>query len=109
MNGVIIPREMREEIFQPFVRFNEREDGKVTTRNGYLDWLFHAHWPNCIKERWLWGKKKIVIPSAWTLPIVQDMTITLTPETKAEPEPVSEVPVEVEQGEKKRQFALQYW
>lgn len=36
-----------------------------------------------------------------TLPIVQDMTITLTPETKAEPEPVSEVPVEVEQGEKK--------
>ena len=69
-DGVIIPREMREEIFQPFVRFNEREDENSNTF--------------CL-----------------TLPIVQDMTITLTPETKAEPEPVSEVPVEVEQGEKK--------
>ena len=27
-DGVIIPNEMKEEIFKPFVRFNEKEDGK---------------------------------------------------------------------------------
>ena len=62
-DGVIIPREMREEIFQPFVRFNEGDDGKVTTGTG-IDWLFLGHWLNYIKEHWLWEKKKIVIPSA---------------------------------------------
>ena len=33
-DGVIIPNEMKEEIFKPFVRFNEKEDGKVTTGTG---------------------------------------------------------------------------
>ena len=33
-DGIIIPDEMKEEIFKPFVRFNEREDGRVTTGTG---------------------------------------------------------------------------
>lgn len=33
-DGVIIPDTMKEEIFRPFVRFNEKEDGKVTTGTG---------------------------------------------------------------------------
>ena len=33
-DGVIIPDAMKEEIFKPFVRFNEQEDGKVTTGTG---------------------------------------------------------------------------
>ena len=32
-DGVIIPNEMKEEIFKPFVRFNEKEDGKSYYRN----------------------------------------------------------------------------
>ena len=48
-DGVIIPNEMKEEIFKPFVRFNEKEDGKVTTGTG-MDWLFRVHWLNCIEE-----------------------------------------------------------
>ncbi|CDA86810.1 two-component system sensor histidine kinase/response regulator [Bacteroides sp. CAG:754] len=33
-DGVIIPDEMKEEIFKPFIRFNEEEDGKITTGTG---------------------------------------------------------------------------
>ena len=33
-DGVIIPDEMKEEIFQPFVRFSQKEEGKVTTGAG---------------------------------------------------------------------------
>ena len=33
-DGVIIPDEMKEEIFKPFVRFNEKDDGRVTTGTG---------------------------------------------------------------------------
>lgn len=33
-DGVIIPDEMKEEIFQPFVRFSQEEKGKVTTGTG---------------------------------------------------------------------------
>ncbi len=33
-DGVIIPDEMKEEIFKPFIRFNEEDNGKVTTGTG---------------------------------------------------------------------------
>lgn len=46
-DGVIIPNEMKEEIFKPFVRFNEKEDGKLLPERE-LDWLFRVHWLNCI-------------------------------------------------------------
>lgn len=41
---------MKEEIFKPFVRFNEKEDGKVNYLERELDWLFRVHWLNCIEE-----------------------------------------------------------
>lgn len=106
-DGVIIPREMREEIFQPFVRFNEREDGKVTTGTG-IGLALSRSLAELHQGTLAMGEEENSNTFCLTLPIVQDMTITLTPETKAEPEPVSEVPVEVEQGEKKT-IALQYW
>ena len=59
---MIIPNEMKEEIFKPFVRFNEKEDGKVTTGTG-IGLLFPVHWLNCIKGLWLWEKGKKIIPS----------------------------------------------
>lgn len=99
-DGVIIPREMREEIFQPFVRFNEREDGKVTTGTG-IGLALSRSLAELHQGTLAMGEEENSNTFCLTLPIVQDMTITLTPETKAEPEPVSEVPVEVEQGEKK--------
>ena len=101
-DGVIIPREMREEIFQPFVRFNEREDGKVTTGTG-IGLALSRSLAELHQGTLAMGEEENSNTFCLTLPIVQDMTITLTPETKAEPEPVSEVPVEVEQGEKKGQ------
>lgn len=33
-DGVVIPDEMKEEIFKPFIRFNGEDDGKVTTGAG---------------------------------------------------------------------------
>ena len=33
-DGVIIPDEMKEEIFQPFVRFSQKEEGKLATGAG---------------------------------------------------------------------------
>lgn len=99
-DGVIIPREMREKIFQPFVRFNEREDGKVTTGTG-IGLALSRSLAELHQGTLAMGEEENSNTFCLTLPIVQDMTITLTPETKAEPELVSETPVEVEQGEKK--------
>lgn len=33
-DGVVIPDDMKEEIFKPFVRFNEKEDARLTTGTG---------------------------------------------------------------------------
>lgn len=92
-DGVIIPDEMKEEIFQPFVRFNEKADGKVTTGTGIglalSRSLAELHQGTLAMEK---GEKNNTF--CLTLPIVQDMTITLTQETKAEVDMVTEPPVE---------------
>lgn len=97
-DGVIIPREMREEIFQPFVRFNEGDDGKVTTGTG-IGLALSRSLAELHQGTLAMGKEEDSNTFCLTLPIVQDMTITLTPETEMEPETVNEPTVEVEQGE----------
>lgn len=95
-DGVIIPDEMKEEIFKPFVRFNEKKDGKVTTGTGIglalSRSLAELHQGTLIMEE---GEENNAF--RFTLPIVQDTTITLTSDTEIER--ASEAPAEqVEKG-----------
>ena len=91
-DGVIIPDEMKEEIFKPFVRFNEQEDGKVTTGTGIglalSRSLAELHQGTLVMEK---GEESNVF--CLTLPIVQDMTITLTSEQEVETEKMAETVV----------------
>lgn len=91
-DGVIIPDEMKEEIFKPFVRFNEQEDGKVTTGTGIglalSRSLAELHQGTLAMEK---GEESNVF--CLTLPIVQDMTITLTSEQEVETEKMTEIAV----------------
>lgn len=92
-DGVIIPDEMKEEIFKPFVRFNEQEDGKVTTGTGIglalSRSLAELHQGTLAMET---GEESNIF--CLTLPVVQDMTITLTPEAEVEIDRVNEIPAE---------------
>ena len=75
-DGVIIPDEMKEEIFQPFVRFSEKEEGKVTTGAGIGLALSRS-----LAE--LHRGSLVMLPGEdanvfrLTLPIIQDMAISL--------------------------------
>ena len=90
-DGVIIPDEMKEKIFKPFARFNEKEDGKVTTGTGIglalSRSLAELHQGTLAMEK---GEKSNIF--CLTLPIIQDMTITLTPEV--EMDKMKEAPAE---------------
>ena len=92
-DGVIIPDAMKEEIFKPFVRFNEQEDGKVTTGTGIglalSRSLAEFHLGTLVMEA---GEESNIF--CLTLPVVQDTTITLTPEAEVEIERVNEIPAE---------------
>ncbi len=96
-DGEIVPDEMREEIFKPFVRFNEYQDGKMTTGTGIglalSRSLAELHQGTLTMEEGLDNNTFCL-----TLPIVQDTSIHLTPETVTEMDVTSEVPTE--QGEK---------
>ena len=78
-DGVIIPDEMKEEIFRPFVRFNEKEDGKVTTGTGIglalSRSLAELHQGSLVMD-----KGEEANSFCLTLPVIQDSTITLTSE-----------------------------
>lgn len=91
-DGVIIPNEMKEEIFKPFVRFNEKEDGKVTTGTG-IGLALSRSLAELHQGTLAMGEGEKNNTFCLTLPIVQDMTITLTPETEVEIDRMSEVPV----------------
>ena len=88
---MIIPDEMKEKIFKPFARFNEKEDGKVTTGTGIglalSRSLAELHQGTLAMEK---GEKSNIF--CLTLPIIQDMTITLTPEV--EMDKMKEAPAE---------------
>ena len=85
--------QMKEEIFKPFVRFNEQEDGKVTTGTGIglalSRSLAEFHLGTLVMEA---GEESNIF--CLTLPVVQDTTITLTPEAEVEIERVNEIPAE---------------
>ena len=89
-DGVIIPNEMKEEIFKPFVRFNEKEDGKVTTGTG-IGLALSRSLAELHQGTLAMGEGEENNTFCLTLPIVQDMTITLTPEPEAGMDKVSEI------------------
>ncbi len=89
-DGVIIPYEMREEIFKPFVRFEGREDGKVITGTG-IGLALARSLAELHQGTLVMGGEENANTFCLTLPIVQDTTITLTPEIEIDI--VSEVPV----------------
>ena len=90
-DGVIIPNEMKEEIFKPFVRFNEKEDGKVTTGTG-IGLALSRSLAELHQGTLAMGEGEENNTFCLTLPIVQDMTITLTPEPEAGIDKMSEIP-----------------
>ena len=89
-DGVIIPNEMKEEIFKPFVRFNEKEDGKVTTGTG-IGLALSRSLAELHQGTLAMGEGEENNTFCLTLPIVQDMTITLTPEPEAGMDKMSEI------------------
>ena len=91
-DGVIIPNEMKEEIFKPFVRFNEKEDGKVTTGTG-IGLALSRSLAELHQGTLAMGAGEENNTFCLTLPIVQDMTITLTPEPEVEIDRMNEIPV----------------
>lgn len=78
-DGVVIPDEMKEEIFKPFVRFGE-EEGKVTTGTGIglalSRSLAELHRGNLVMDA---GEQ--VNSFCLTLPVMQNTAITLPSET----------------------------
>lgn len=92
-DGVIIPREMREVIFQPFVRFNEREDGKVTTGTG-IGLALSRSLAELHQGTLTMGTEENNNTFCLTLPIAQDMIFTLTPEEKAEESSANDLRIE---------------
>lgn len=82
-DGVIIPDEMKEEIFKPFVRFNEKEDGKVTTGTG-IGLALSRSLAELHQGTLVMGDGEKSNTFCLTLPIVQDMTISLMPEAETE-------------------------
>ncbi len=90
-DGVIIPNEMKEEIFKPFVRFNEKEDGKVTTGTG-IGLALSRSLAELHQGTLAMGAEEDSNTFCLTLPIVQDMTITLTPEPEVEIDRMNEIP-----------------
>ena len=80
-DGVVIPDDMKEEIFSAFVRFNEQQDGKVTTGTGIglalSRSLAELHGGTLVME-----KGETVNCFRLTLPVVQNMAFTLDSERK---------------------------
>ena len=92
-DGVIIPDAMKEEIFKPFVRFNEQEDGKVTTGTG-IGLALSRSLAELHQGTLTMGKGEENNTFCMTLPIVQDTTITLTTEVEAGTDKINEAPAE---------------
>lgn len=90
-DGVVIPDEMKEEIFKPFVRFNERRDGKVTIGTG-IGLALSRSLAELHQGTLVMGEGEENNTFCLTLPVVQDTTITLTPEAGAETDKVTETP-----------------
>lgn len=97
-DGTLIPDAMKEEIFQPFVRFNEEADGKVTTGTGIglalSRSLAELHQGSLLMTEG--GAENAFV---LTLPVVQDTTIELPSKPAAtESLPVTEHRAELPGG-----------
>lgn len=88
-DGTLIPEEMKEEIFRPFVRFDEEVDGKVTTGTGIglalSRSLAELHLGSLVME-----KCEALNGFCLTLPVIQSSTIKLVAEAILEEAPVAE-------------------
>lgn len=86
-DGVIIPDEMKEEIFQPFVRFNEKDDGRVTTGTG-IGLALSRSLAELHEGTLMMAEGEEANVFCLTLPILQDTTITLVSAQGGAEEPV---------------------
>lgn len=104
-DGVIIPDEMKEEIFKPFVRFNEKDDGRVTAGTGIglalSRSLAELHQGSLVM---LEGEEANCF--YLTLPVVQNTTIKLASEVTAGIESVIEVHTEQTEDREDRATVL---
>lgn len=104
-DGVIIPDEMKEEIFKPFVRFNEKDDGRVTAGTGIglalSRSLAELHQGSLVM---LEGEEANCF--YLTLPVVQNTTIKLASEVTAGIESVIEAHTEQTENREDRATVL---
>ena len=75
-DGVIIPDEMKEEIFQPFVRFSQKEEGKLATGAG-IGLALSRSLAELHRGTLVMAPGEDANVFVLTLPIIQDTVITL--------------------------------
>lgn len=93
-DGNVIPIDIREEIFQPFVRFNEQQDGKVTTGTG-IGLALARSLAELHQGTLKMGDNKLCNQFRLTLPVVHDMTISFMPEAEVDASDEEEIVMEV--------------
>ena len=49
-DGVLVPQDMREEIFKPFIRYNNEQSNTVGGTG--IGLALARSWPNCTEARW---------------------------------------------------------
>ena len=92
-DGVIIPDEMKEEIFQPFVRFGEKDSGRINTGTG-IGLALSRSLAELHQGSLDMGKGEENNTFCLTLPVVQDNTITLDSDVIPDMEKVPEFKIE---------------
>lgn len=93
-DGTVIPIAIREEIFQPFVRFNEQQDGKVTTGTG-IGLALARSLAELHQGTLKMGDSESCNQFCLVLPVVQNMTISLMPAAEVDSETEEEKVAEI--------------
>lgn len=78
-DGVVIPDDMKEEIFKPFVRFNEKEDARLTTGTG-IGLALSRSLAELHQGSLVMLEGEVENCFYLTLPVIQDTTIKLISE-----------------------------
>ena len=104
-DGVIIPDEMKEEIFQPFVRFDEKDTGRVNTGTG-IGLALSRSLAELHQGSLVMGKGVENNTFCLTLPVIQDHTITLESDIIPDMDKTPEPRVEHTDNEKNRPTVL---
>lgn len=104
-DGTIIPDEMKEEIFKPFVRFNEKEDSKITNGTGIglalSRSLAELHQGNLWMETGEDANRFCL-----SLPIIQATTIKLVSDSIPDADKVIGRPTELQENKENRPTVL---